>query len=137
MFKGNKTHGEGTEVFANGNIYMRYFYKGKRNGIGSKKFAYGDLYEGQQKNDKQHGWGAIKYNGNVYNGKWKDDAKRKGMMKSKIGREYTAEYSYYRLGNMQQNQEDKVQKQAAMKNNRSPDIGTKWSLSRKSCDEQK
>jgi len=46
--------------------------------------------------------GVIKYDGNIYDGNWKTDVKHGSfMMESKIGREYTAEYSYYRLWNMQ------------------------------------
>ena len=67
-------HGQGKEVYANGDIYDGEFANDLRNGKGVYWFSNGNVYDGQWKDGCIHGAGVMKYvNGNIYDGEWVDD----------------------------------------------------------------
>jgi len=69
-------HGQGTRRFANQDIYVGQYSRGKRCGLGKMHFANDDLYVGTWENDKFHGRGkyflhsrGLALEGNFENGK--------------------------------------------------------------------
>ena len=68
-----EAHGQGTYVFADGNVYEGEYKDGKKHGRGTFKFASGGVYEGEYKDDKRNGRGTYKYaDGDVYEGEYKE-----------------------------------------------------------------
>ena len=71
---GNKRHGRGILVGADGSIYEGYWKGEKLNVKGKIIFSDGDVYEGEFLEDKKHGYGVyIHINGSILEGNWKED----------------------------------------------------------------
>ena len=67
-------NGNGTEIFADGNIYNGDFIDNRREGKGTFIFADGDIYTGSFVNSKFEGQGTYTWtDGQNYVGEWKDD----------------------------------------------------------------
>ena len=67
-------HGQGREVYANGDVYDGDFANDRRDGKGVYWYSNGNVYDGQWKDGHVHGQGLMKYvNGNIYEGEWVDD----------------------------------------------------------------
>lgn len=67
-------HGQGREVYANGDVYDGEFANDLRNGKGVYWYSNGNVYDGEWKDNHIHGFGLMKYvNGNIYEGDWVDD----------------------------------------------------------------
>ena len=54
-------HGQGVQIFENGDEYSGSWNDGKRNGEGNQTYRSGDVYSGFWKNDFRHGEGVHKY----------------------------------------------------------------------------
>jgi len=72
--KENKRHGKGTQVWADGSMYVGTWRDGKAEGKGRLIHADGDAYEGEWKNDEADGRGIYYHaDGARYEGEWKND----------------------------------------------------------------
>ena len=72
-WKNGKSHGQGTETFANGNKYVGDYKDDKRRGQGTYTLPDGAKYVGEWKDNKAHGQGTETFaNGDKYVGKYKD-----------------------------------------------------------------
>ena len=67
-------HGQGTQVWANGDRYSGGWKRGKPSGSGTMQFAAGNRYEGEWQAGKMHGAGTYWYgDGESFRGHWQDD----------------------------------------------------------------
>jgi hypothetical protein len=67
-------HGQGKQVWANGDTYEGRWKHGKQQGQGVMTFSAGDRYEGGWKAGTKHGYGVYTYaDGDVYDGEWQHD----------------------------------------------------------------
>ena len=74
--KGNKPHGYGTYIFANGEKYIGYWKNAERSGEGTYTYPDGEEYVGEWANDCRHGQGTYTFaDGEKYVGEWKNGEK--------------------------------------------------------------
>jgi hypothetical protein len=110
QWKGGKSHGQGTETFANGNKYVGDYKDDKKSGQGTYLYANGDKHVGEYKDDKKTGQGTFTWaDGEKYVGEWKDDSRNgQGTYTWTNGDKYVGEYkdgkmhgqgAYYYLAN--------------------------------------
>ena len=70
-FSGNKYHGQGTYIDAEGSIYEGDWVDGQRHGIAHWQGVNGDSYTGEYKENNMHGEGQLRYsNGDIYSGQF-------------------------------------------------------------------
>ncbi len=67
-------HGQGSQIYKNGDKYNGEWLLGRRHGYGTLIYPNGDQYKGQWKWDRKNGQGTMQLaNGDKYIGEWKDD----------------------------------------------------------------
>ncbi|XP_055886684.1 MORN repeat-containing protein 3-like isoform X2 [Biomphalaria glabrata] len=75
-WKNDLRHGYGTEFYSDDKFYEGEWYAGKRSGWGRMYYEDGTIYEGEWYDDKRSGQGMLRLtNENRYEGSWKDDKK--------------------------------------------------------------
>jgi len=67
-----RPHGNGTMLWASGDLYEGQWNDGLKHGHGLFRFATGDVYTGEYARNEMHGQGTLRYaNGDSYVGEWK------------------------------------------------------------------
>jgi hypothetical protein len=73
-WKNDHAHGEGTLIYAKGDVFLGEWANGVKNGQGQLTYKNGDLFQGSWVDDHANGHGTLQYhNGCKYEGEWKDD----------------------------------------------------------------
>jgi hypothetical protein len=90
----DKMHGEGEEIWPDGEEYFGNYHLGIKQGYGVYKYASGHVYEGEFSVDKKHGVGICTWpNGDVYSGEYKAGLRHgKGSYVSVSGWVYTGDW---------------------------------------------
>ncbi len=93
-WKGGRRHDQGVYMWPNGDRYEGRWEENKRQGQGVQVWADGSRYEGSWENDKKHGQGVqVWADGNRYEGSFQDDKKHgQGVQVWADGSRYEGSY---------------------------------------------